>query len=55
MPITLLDNSAIHRKANAYIEILNYAMHGLPQDKIRYHTHYSINEGPRIQDSVPFY
>ncbi|WP_025244455.1 methionine synthase [Candidatus Sodalis pierantonius] len=26
---------------------------GLPQDKIRYHTCYSINEGPRIHD-VPF-
>ncbi|OIV46631.1 methionine synthase, partial [Sodalis sp. TME1] len=48
-----LDNTAIHRKANAYIEILNHALRGLPQDKIRYHTCYSINEGPRIHD-VPF-
>ncbi|WP_308824278.1 hypothetical protein [Sodalis praecaptivus] len=48
-----LDNAAIHRKANAYIEILNHALRGLPQDKIRYHTCYSINEGPRIHD-VPF-
>ncbi|WP_243677195.1 hypothetical protein [Sodalis glossinidius] len=48
-----LDNAAIHRRANAYIEILNHALRGLPQEKIRYHTCYIINEGPRIHD-VPF-
>ncbi len=48
-----LDNRAIHRKAGEYVEILNHALRGLPQEKIRYHTCYSINEGPRIHD-VPF-
>ncbi|WP_413738228.1 cobalamin-independent methionine synthase II family protein [Sodalis sp. RH21] len=48
-----LDNPAIHRKAGQYVEILNHALRGLPQEKIRYHTCYSINEGPRIHD-VPF-
>lgn len=48
-----LDNTAIHRKAGEYVEILNHALRGLPQEKIRYHTCYSINEGPRIHD-VPF-
>lgn len=48
-----LDNAAIHKRANDYIDILNHALRGLPADKIRYHTCYSINEGPRIHD-VPF-
>lgn len=48
-----LDNAAIRRKAGEYVTILNHALRGLPQEKIRYHTCYSINEGPRIHD-VPF-
>ena len=32
------------------VEVLNHALRGLPQDKIRYHTCYSINIGPRVHD-----
>ena len=32
------------------IEILNHALRGLPRDRIRYHTCYSINIGPRVHD-----
>src|SRR5580658_4578144 len=32
------------------IEILNHALKGLPEDRIRYHTCYSINIGPRVHD-----
>jgi 5-methyltetrahydropteroyltriglutamate--homocysteine methyltransferase len=32
------------------IEILNHALNGLPTDRIRYHTCYSINIGPRVHD-----
>jgi 5-methyltetrahydropteroyltriglutamate--homocysteine methyltransferase len=32
------------------IEVLNYALRGLPEDRIRYHTCYSINIGPRVHD-----
>jgi 5-methyltetrahydropteroyltriglutamate--homocysteine methyltransferase len=32
------------------IEILNHALTGLPRDRIRYHTCYSINIGPRVHD-----
>jgi 5-methyltetrahydropteroyltriglutamate--homocysteine methyltransferase len=32
------------------IEILNHALRGLPEDRIRYHTCYSINIGPRVHD-----
>ncbi|MBV9552334.1 MAG: cobalamin-independent methionine synthase II family protein [Alphaproteobacteria bacterium] len=38
-------NWAAHR-----VEILNYALKGLPADRIRYHTCYSINIGPRVHD-----
>lgn len=48
-----LDSKAIRHKAAEYVTILNHALRGLPQEKIRYHTCYSINEGPRIHD-VPF-
>jgi 5-methyltetrahydropteroyltriglutamate--homocysteine methyltransferase len=32
------------------VEILNHALRGLPTDRIRYHTCYSINIGPRVHD-----
>ena len=34
----------------AHIEMLNLALNGIPQDRIRYHTCYGINEGPRVHD-----
>src|ERR1051325_11628392 len=30
--------------------VLNHALKGLPADRIRYHTCYSINIGPRVHD-----
>lgn len=48
-----LDNAAIRRKADDYVQILNHALRDLPPERVRYHTCYSINEGPRIHD-VPF-
>jgi 5-methyltetrahydropteroyltriglutamate--homocysteine methyltransferase len=36
--------------ATARVEVLNHALKGLPQDRIRYHTCYSINIGPRVHD-----
>jgi 5-methyltetrahydropteroyltriglutamate--homocysteine methyltransferase len=32
------------------VEVLNHALRGLPADRIRYHTCYSINIGPRVHD-----
>jgi 5-methyltetrahydropteroyltriglutamate--homocysteine methyltransferase len=34
----------------AQIEILNYALRGIPEDRVRYHTCYSVNIGPRTHD-----
>jgi 5-methyltetrahydropteroyltriglutamate--homocysteine methyltransferase len=34
----------------AQVEVLNYALRGIPQDRVRYHTCYSVNIGPRTHD-----
>ena len=36
--------------ANMRVEALNHALRGIPEEKIRYHTCYSINFGPRVHD-----
>ena len=36
--------------AMARVDALNHALRGLPADRIRYHTCYSINIGPRVHD-----
>jgi 5-methyltetrahydropteroyltriglutamate--homocysteine methyltransferase len=33
-----------------HIEMINLALEGIPPDRVRYHTCYGINEGPRIHD-----
>ncbi len=38
------------RWANHYVEILNHALRDLPVERIRHHTCYGINMGPRIYD-----
>jgi len=38
------------RWAGLRVEALNHALRGLPEEKIRYHTCYSINFGPRVHD-----
>jgi len=38
------------RWANHYVEILNHALRDLPIDRIRHHTCYGINMGPRVCD-----
>jgi 5-methyltetrahydropteroyltriglutamate--homocysteine methyltransferase len=37
--------------AERCIEALNYALRSIPPDKIRFHTCYGINEGPRVHDA----
>ena len=32
------------------IELINHSLRGFPPDRIRYHTCYSINQGPHIYD-----
>jgi 5-methyltetrahydropteroyltriglutamate--homocysteine methyltransferase len=39
------------KTAEMYVAALNHGLHGIPPDKVRYHTCYGINEGPRIHDA----
>jgi 5-methyltetrahydropteroyltriglutamate--homocysteine methyltransferase len=32
------------------VEILNHALRGIPQERVRFHTCYSVNVGPRVHD-----
>jgi 5-methyltetrahydropteroyltriglutamate--homocysteine methyltransferase len=45
-----LDTAACRKWAHARVEALNHALAGLPEEKIRFHTCYSINMGPRVHD-----
>jgi 5-methyltetrahydropteroyltriglutamate--homocysteine methyltransferase len=45
------DTSQRHRRANMYVEAVNESIRGIPAEKVRYHTCYGINEGPRIHDA----
>ena len=39
------------RMAETWIEALNHNIRGIPPEKIRFHTCYGINEGPRVHDA----
>jgi 5-methyltetrahydropteroyltriglutamate--homocysteine methyltransferase len=45
-----LDIAGCRKWAEARVEALNHALAGIPEDRIRFHTCYSINMGPRIHD-----
>ena len=45
-----LDVAACRKWAELRVEALNSALAGIPEDRIRFHTCYSINMGPRIHD-----
>jgi 5-methyltetrahydropteroyltriglutamate--homocysteine methyltransferase len=46
-----LDDAAKDRKANTYVEAINHSVRNIPAEKIRFHTCYGINEGPRIHEA----
>ena len=39
-----------HRRAEVCVEAINQAIRNIPEEKIRFHTCYGINEGPRVHD-----
>jgi 5-methyltetrahydropteroyltriglutamate--homocysteine methyltransferase len=39
-----------HEWAELFVEATNRALRGIPADRVRFHTCYGINEGPRIHD-----
>jgi 5-methyltetrahydropteroyltriglutamate--homocysteine methyltransferase len=47
-----LDAGAMRKRALMYVESINEAIKGIPPEKVRFHTCYGINEGPRIYEAA---
>ena len=47
-----LNDAQKKRRAEIYVEAVNSAIKGLPADKVRFHTCYGINEGPRLYEAA---
>jgi 5-methyltetrahydropteroyltriglutamate--homocysteine methyltransferase len=43
--------AARRRRAEIDVEAVNAALRGIPREKVRFHTCYGINEGPRVHDA----
>jgi 5-methyltetrahydropteroyltriglutamate--homocysteine methyltransferase len=46
-----LDDKQMQRRAEIYVEATNAALNGIPAERVRFHTCYGINEGPRLYES----
>jgi 5-methyltetrahydropteroyltriglutamate--homocysteine methyltransferase len=46
-----LDDAQKKRRAQIYVEASNRALAGIPAEKVRFHTCYGINEGPRLYEA----
>ncbi len=54
LPNVYMDDSLSHAeqqaKVSMYVEAINHSLEGIPEDKVRFHTCYGINQGPRIHE-----
>jgi 5-methyltetrahydropteroyltriglutamate--homocysteine methyltransferase len=46
-----LDAAQMRRRAEIYVEATNAALAGIPAERVRFHTCYGINEGPRLYEA----
>jgi len=46
-----LDDAQMRRRAEIYVEATNAALAGIPAERVRFHTCYGINEGPRLYEA----
>jgi 5-methyltetrahydropteroyltriglutamate--homocysteine methyltransferase len=46
-----LDERQKRRRASIYVEAINFGLKGVPPERVRFHTCYGINEGPRIHEA----
>ncbi len=44
------DPAERRRRAQEHVDALNHALRGIPEDRIRLHTCYGLNHGPRLND-----
>jgi 5-methyltetrahydropteroyltriglutamate--homocysteine methyltransferase len=47
-----LDSAQMKRRAEIYVEAINTALAGIPAERVRFHTCYGINEGPRLYEAA---
>jgi 5-methyltetrahydropteroyltriglutamate--homocysteine methyltransferase len=47
-----LDEKQMARRAAIYVEATNRALKGIDPDRVRFHTCYGINEGPRLYEAA---
>lgn len=47
-----LDEKQMKRRAEIYIEAANAALKSIPAERVRYHTCYGVNEGPRLYEAA---
>jgi 5-methyltetrahydropteroyltriglutamate--homocysteine methyltransferase len=46
-----LDAAEQQRQGELAVEAINHALRGIPAERVRFHTCYGINEGPRVHDA----
>jgi 5-methyltetrahydropteroyltriglutamate--homocysteine methyltransferase len=46
-----LDDAGKRRRTEVYVEATNIALKGIPTERVRFHTCYGINEGPRLYEA----
>jgi 5-methyltetrahydropteroyltriglutamate--homocysteine methyltransferase len=47
-----LDGAQRRARAGLYVEAINAALAGIPAERVRYHTCYGINHGPRVREAA---
>ena len=47
-----LDDKGMARRADIYVEAINEGLKGIPVERVRFHTCYGINEGPRLYEAT---
>ncbi|HUZ31727.1 MAG TPA: cobalamin-independent methionine synthase II family protein [Xanthobacteraceae bacterium] len=47
-----LDDAQKKRRAEIYVEAVNVGLRGIPAERVRFHTCYGINQGPRIHEAA---
>lgn len=47
-----LDRAQMRRRAEIYVEATNTALRGIAAERVRFHTCYGINEGPRLHEAA---
>jgi 5-methyltetrahydropteroyltriglutamate--homocysteine methyltransferase len=47
-----LDPAQQRTRASIYVEAVNESLRGIPPERVRFHTCYGINEGPRIHEAA---